>query len=142
MEIENHKEEVPFAHYEALFKDLNPREVLERLPDVGFDGGAFQVTLLGRSFSITYPGCEFSAKDGGALPPLPTRTFLLRYLLENKERVISRESLLDHVWGFDFVGETNSVDVYIRFLRSKIDEAFDIKLIHTVRGVGYVIREE
>ena len=85
MEIENHKEEVPFAHYEALFKDLNPREVLERLPEVGFDGGAFQVTLLGRSFSITYPGCEFSAKDGGALPPLPTRTFLLRYLLESKQ---------------------------------------------------------
>ena len=85
MEIENHKEEVPFAHYEALFKDLNPQEVLERLPDVGFDGGAFQVTLLGRSFSITYPGCEFSAKDGGTLPPLPTRTFLLRYLLESKQ---------------------------------------------------------
>ena len=85
MEIENHKEEVPFAHYEALFKDLNPQEVLERLPDVGFDGQAFQVTLLGRGFSITYPGCEFSAKDGGALPPLPTRTFLLRYLLESKQ---------------------------------------------------------
>ena len=67
---------------------------------------------------------------------------LLRYLLENKGRVISRESLLDHVWGFDFVGETNAVDVYIRFLRSKIDERFGIKLIHTVRGVGYVIREE
>ena len=67
---------------------------------------------------------------------------LLRYLLENKERVISRESLLDHVWGFDFVGETNAVDVYIRFLRAKIDEYFGIKLIHTVRGVGYVIREE
>lgn len=85
MEIENHKEEVPFAHYEALFKDLNPQEVQERLPDVGFDGGAFQVTLLGRGFSITYPGCEFSAKDGGTLPPLPTRTFLLRYLLESKQ---------------------------------------------------------
>ena len=54
----------------------------------------------------------------------------------------SRESLLDHVWGFDFVGETNAVDVYIRFLRAKIDEHFGIKLIHTVRGVGYVIREE
>ena len=67
---------------------------------------------------------------------------LLRYLLENKERVISRESLLDHVWGFDFVGETNAVDVYIRFLRAKIDEHCGIKLIHTVRGVGYVIREE
>ena len=67
---------------------------------------------------------------------------LLHHLLENKGRVLSREALLDSVWGFDFVGETNSVDVYIRVLRSKIDEAFDIKLIHTVRGVGYVIREE
>ena len=66
---------------------------------------------------------------------------LLRQLLENKGRVLTREALLDSVWGFDFVGETNSVDVYIRFLRSKIDEAFGIKLIHTVRGVGYVIRE-
>ena len=66
---------------------------------------------------------------------------LLRQLLENKGRVLTRESLLDSVWGFDFVGETNSVDVYIRFLRSKLDEAFGIKLIHTVRGVGYVIRE-
>lgn len=67
---------------------------------------------------------------------------LLRYLLENKEKVISRESLLDNVWGFDFAGETNAVDVYIRFLRSKIDERFGVKIIHTVRGVGYVIREE
>ena len=67
---------------------------------------------------------------------------LLRHLLENKGRVLTREALLDSVWGFDFVGETNSVDVYIRFLRSKIDEAVGIKLIHTVRGVGYVIKEE
>ena len=67
---------------------------------------------------------------------------LLQYLLENKDKVVSRESLLDHVWGFDFVGETNAVDVYIRFLRSKLDEAFGVKLIHTVRGVGYVLREE
>ena len=66
---------------------------------------------------------------------------LLRYLLENKERVISRESLLDHVWGFDYVGETNAVDVYIRFLRAKLEEPFGEKFIHTVRGVGYVIRE-
>ena len=67
---------------------------------------------------------------------------LLRYLLENKEKVVTREVLLDNVWGFDFVGETNTVDVYIRFLRSKIDERFHIKLIHTVRGAGYVIRED
>lgn len=67
---------------------------------------------------------------------------LLRYLLENKGKVISRESLLDNVWGFDFVGETNAVDVYIRFLRAKIDEQFGMKLIHTVRGVGYVVKDE
>ena len=67
---------------------------------------------------------------------------LLRHLLENKGRVLTREALLDSVWGFDFIGETNSVDVYIRFLRSKLDEAFGVKLIHTVRGVGYVIRED
>ena len=67
---------------------------------------------------------------------------LLRHLLENKGRVLSREALLDAVWGFDFVGETNSVDVYIRFLRGKLDDAFGIKLIHTVRGVGYVIKED
>ncbi len=67
---------------------------------------------------------------------------LLHYLLSNKGRVISRESLLDHVWGFDFVGETNAVDVYISFLRSKLDDPFGIKLIHTVRGVGYVIKDE
>ncbi len=79
----------------------------------------------------------------GEAVELTRREFdLLHYLLENKERVISRESLLDNVWGFDFVGETNAVDVYIRFLRAKIDEQFNIKLIHTVRGVGYVIREE
>ena len=66
---------------------------------------------------------------------------LLHYLLENKGRVRSREALLDSVWGFDFVGETNSVDVYIRFLRSKNDESYGVKLIHTVRGVGYVIKE-
>lgn len=66
---------------------------------------------------------------------------LLRHLLENKGRVLTREALLDSVWGFDFVGETNSVDVYIRFLRSKLDEAFHMKLIYTVRGVGYVIKD-
>ena len=78
----------------------------------------------------------------GTAVELTRREFdLLRYLLENKEKVVTRESLLDHVWGFDYVGETNAVDVYIRFLRAKLEEPFGEKLIHTVRGVGYVIRE-
>lgn len=67
---------------------------------------------------------------------------LLHFLLKNKGMVISRETLLENVWGFDFSGETNAVDVYIRFLRGKIDEVFNVKLIHTIRGVGYVIKDE
>lgn len=67
---------------------------------------------------------------------------LLHYLLKNKDVVVTREMLLENVWEYDFDGGTNAVDVYIRFLRAKIDEAFGIKLIHTVRGVGYVIKNE
>jgi two-component system response regulator ArlR len=56
--------------------------------------------------------------------------------------VLSRDALLDKVWGYDYVGETNTIDVYIRYLRVKIEEPFDKKFIQTVRGVGYVIRDE
>ena len=64
---------------------------------------------------------------------------LLVCLLENRGRVMSRDALLNKVWGYDYIGETNVVDVYIRFLRSKIDERFDTKIITTVRGAGYKI---
>lgn len=66
---------------------------------------------------------------------------LLQYLLENRDQVVSRDSLLDHIWGADYLGETNVVDVCIRSLRNKIDGVFGIKLITTVRGEGYVVRE-
>ena len=65
---------------------------------------------------------------------------LLHYLLKNKGLVISREVLLEKVWGFEFEGQTNTVDVYVRFIRAKIDDVFNIKLIYTIRGVGYVIK--
>ena len=84
MEIENHKEEVPFAHYEALFRALNPQAVYTRLPDVAWDGECFTLRLLGRDFAIAHPAYAIRALDGGAVPPLPTQTFLLRYLLEGK----------------------------------------------------------
>jgi DNA-binding response OmpR family regulator len=64
---------------------------------------------------------------------------LLVSLLENRGRVMSRDALLNKVWGYDYIGETNVVDVYVRFLRSKIDERFDTKIITTVRGAGYKI---
>ena len=67
---------------------------------------------------------------------------LLDYLLTNQGLVMSRDVLLDKVWGYGYMGETNVVDVYIRYLRAKIDDVYHVKLIHTVRGVGYVLRED
>ncbi|OEF97385.1 response regulator transcription factor [Desulfuribacillus alkaliarsenatis] len=67
---------------------------------------------------------------------------LLQCLLENKNIVLQREVLLEKIWGYDFDGGSNAVDVYIRYLRAKVEEPFSLKLIHTVRGVGYVIRDE
>lgn len=67
---------------------------------------------------------------------------LLEYLLRNKGIVLTRDQILESVWGYDYAGDTNVVDVYIRYLRSKVDGTHDVKLIQTVRGVGYVLREE
>ena len=85
MQIENHKEEVPFAHYEEKFKTLDPKDVAVRLSGVKWDGQGFTVKLLGREFVISHPDYAITAKDGGPIPPLPTQTFLLRYLLECKD---------------------------------------------------------
>ena len=65
---------------------------------------------------------------------------LLRYLMQNEGIVLSREKLEQHLWNYDYMGSSNVVDVYIRYLRKKIDEGFEPKLIHTVRGAGYVLR--
>lgn len=66
---------------------------------------------------------------------------LLKYMLRNKRIVLSRDRILSNVWGYDYVGDTNVVDVYIRYLRQKLDDRFGEKYIHTMRGVGYVIKE-
>lgn len=66
---------------------------------------------------------------------------LLEYLIRNKNVVLSREELLNHVWDYEYFGDTNVVDVYIRYLRQKIDEKYEIHLISTVRGVGYIIKD-
>lgn len=66
---------------------------------------------------------------------------LIHTLMANKNIVMNREKLMNAVCGYDYVGETNIIDVYVRYIRAKIDDRFGIKLIHTVRGVGYVIKE-
>lgn len=74
---------------------------------------------------------------------LSSKEFMvLEYMLRNQNIVLSREQIEQHAWNYDFEGGSNVVDVYIRYLRKKIDEGFGCKLIHTVRGVGYVLRKE
>ena len=80
--------------------------------------GGKQITLSGKEFS------------------------LLRYMVQNPGIVLSRDKLEQHIWNYDFTGGSNVIDVYIRYLRKKIDEGHDKKLIHTVRGAGYVLKEQ
>ena len=65
---------------------------------------------------------------------------ILEYLIRNKGKILSRERIEDHIWNYDYEGGTNVIDVYIRYLRKKIDDSYTPKLIHTVRGLGYVLR--
>lgn len=66
---------------------------------------------------------------------------LLEYLIRNKQVVLDRDKILREVWGYDYAGDSNVVDVYVRYLRLKLDERFGQKYIHTVRGVGYVVKD-
>ncbi len=91
-----------------------------------------ELVLDERRHQVRYAGHEIT---------LTNREFLmLKILLENQDIVLSRDTLLSRVCGYDYAGETNIVDVYIRYLRSKIDDVFGVKMIRTVRGVGYVIQ--
>lgn len=86
------------------------------------------------------PAARVASYDGHAIDLTKKEFDLLEYLMQNRNIVVSREQLLDSVWGFDFYGSTNVVDVYVRYLRSKIDDVYGVDLIETVRGAGYVIR--
>jgi len=98
-------------------------------------------TLTWEKLTLSIPRHE--VKYDGHLIELTNREFLmLQTLLQNMDIVLSRDTLLEKVCGYDYVGETNVIDVYIRYLRSKIDDEYDVKMIQTVRGVGYVIKSE
>lgn len=84
-----------------------------------------------------------TAARGGQVIPLSAKEFaVLEYLARNAGTVLSREKISHGVWNYDYEGGSNVVDVYIRYLRKKLDDGRTPKLIHTVRGVGYVLREE
>ena len=92
---------------------------------------------------LTLDADRYTAAWNGQPVELTHREFtLLKVLMENQGIVMSRSTLMERVWGYDYMGETNIVDVYVRYLRGKIDDVYGVKLIHTVRGVGYVLRME
>ena len=134
----------PFAIEELLARirvalklhAVHPAEKTQR-SSIGSEEGVIrwqELTLDDRRHEVRYAGHEIT---------LTNREFLmLKTLLENQNIVLSRDTLLNKVCGYDYAGETNVVDVYIRYLRSKIDDMFGVKMIRTVRGVGYVIKSE
>ena len=84
-----------------------------------------------------------TVKRGDSIIVLTAKEYeLLEYLMYNKGIILSRKKIENHIWNFDYMGGTNVVDVYIRYLRKKIDDPYDIKLIHTIRGFGYLMDEK
>ena len=128
----------PFAIEELLARI---RLVLKKAAMAAPAAGAAEKNGLGFG-ELTMDTQRYEVRVSGQQVELTNREFeLLTILLENKNIVMTREVLLNRVCGYDYMGETNMIDVYIRYLRSKIDERFGIRMIQTVRGVGYVIRE-
>ncbi|KAF5076158.1 Response regulator ArlR [anaerobic digester metagenome] len=112
---------VAFKHCE----DKMSKKVILQVQDLEIDTEKRLVTVGGEVVELTKKEYE-----------------LLLYLVQNKNIVLTREQILNEVWGYSYIGETNVVDVYVRYLRAKIDEAFQKKFIHTIRGVGYYVKEE
>ncbi len=92
---------------------------------ISLDLNSWQTSVSGQSVSLTRKEFE-----------------LLHYLMEHENCAVTRDQLMNEVWGYDYMGDSNIVDVYIRYLRHKIDDPFDLKTIHTIRSVGYMFSHE
>jgi two-component system response regulator ArlR len=125
----------PFAIEELLARirvSLKKHRLDRSEPDSSLTVGKLRMEPA--SYTTTFDGKTIA---------LTKREFdLLHYLWQHEHTAVSRDELLLNVWGYDFAGDTNIVDVYIRYLRQKIDDPFHIKTIHTIRAVGYIFRYE
>ena len=125
-----------------LVKPFSVEELLARIRAMTRTAFGVSDSLLSVG-DLTMDTAAKIVKRGGKEIPLSAKEYaLLEYLMHNVGIVLSREKIENHIWNFDYEGGTNVVDDYIRYLRKKIDEEYDKKLIHTVRGRGYVLREE
>lgn len=104
---------------------LQPTDHILTVGSVSLDTASWQTKVKGHVVSLTKK--EFDT---------------LKYLMERKGTAVTRDQLMNEVWGYDYIGDSNIVDVYIRYLRHKIDDQFGIKTIHTIRSVGYLFEDE
>jgi heavy metal response regulator len=122
----------PFAFEELLAR---VRALLRR----GAPGGPAVLTISDLRLD---PATREVARGNKRIELTPKEYALLEFLLRRRDQVLSRTVIAQHVWGVNYDTFTNVIDVYVNYLRRKIDDGFDKKLIHSVRGVGYVLREE
>jgi two-component system response regulator MprA len=125
----------PFAFEELLAR---VRALLRRTRPPAGDLAGDPITFAGISLDPSSRQVNVSGRDSSLTP----REFdLLAYLLRHPRQVLTREQIFTNVWGYDHEGTSNLIDVYIRSLRDKLEEQGEARLLHTVRGVGYVLRE-
>jgi len=119
-----------FAELEARLHSLSRRQLRPIHEDEVLTAGAVEINLKAKTVFV----------NGKDTPFTSTEFRLLEYFVRNKNRVLSRIEILEHVWGIDFNMGTNVVDVYVNYLRKKIDKSVEQKLIHTVIGMGYMLK--
>ena len=125
-----------------LVKPFSMEELLARVRVLVRQGSGVSSSVLAVG-DLRMDLAAHTVSRAGRPIALSAREFaLLAYFMHNPNIVLSREKIEDHVWNFEYEGGTNVVDVYVRYLRKKIDEGEERKLLHTVRGSGYVLREE
>lgn len=127
----------PFATPELLAR---MRVVLRRQESQREAKGGQEEILSVKNLTM-YPARHEVQVDATPVELTKKEYDLLEYLLRNKRNVLTRDQILSNVWDYDYMGDTNVVDVYIRYLRQKLDDRFQEKYIHTMRGVGYVIKD-
>lgn len=127
----------PFATPELLAR----MRVVLRRQESQREAKESQEEILSVKNLIMYPARHEVQVDATPVELTKKEYDLLEYLLRNKRNVLTRDQILSNVWDYDYMGDTNVVDVYIRYLRQKLDDRFREKYIHTMRGVGYVIKD-
>lgn len=127
----------PFATPELLAR----MRVVLRRQESQREAKEAQEEILSVKNLTMYPARYEVQVDGTPVELTKKEYDLLEYLLRNKRNVLTRDQILSNVWDYDYMGDTNVVDVYIRYLRQKLDDRFQEKYIHTMRGVGYVIKD-